>query len=140
VALIVSRYDLGSVPFLFREPRVYAKFLATEDRFVWQDELLVVTPSGYGLYRLHDLPKGDEAAIARLPPIASGGGPPLVAAAEQAVRVLAARRGIDLHATTGSGGSSRDVIAGAVVCVALTVLGAGLAVRRRRARAGTISP
>ena len=62
LAVIVTRYDLGAVPILYRKPQTYAKFLAQEDFYFWKDELLVVMPNGYGLYKLKGLPPGRQGA------------------------------------------------------------------------------
>ena len=67
LAVIVTPYDLGSVPILFDKPKIYAKFLGEEDYYYWKDELLVVMPNGYGIYKASDLPAADKAALAALP-------------------------------------------------------------------------
>ena len=36
VAVIVTAYDLGSVPILFRRPQTYARFLGEEDFYYWK--------------------------------------------------------------------------------------------------------
>ncbi|HEY4347290.1 MAG TPA: hypothetical protein VGM80_06840 [Gaiellaceae bacterium] len=146
VAVITSRYDLGAVPILFGKPQTYAKFLAEEDYYYWRDELLVVMPSGYGLYKAKNLPAADKALIAKLPPIpktAPGNGAPLVAAAESAVKALAGRRGLTLSAASGSSGGSsttseRLEIAGGAVAAILVALGVRFAWLRRRRSQGTI--
>ena len=45
VAVIQSRYDLGSVTELDNKPREYAHFLSQELRFVYRKHLLVVMPN-----------------------------------------------------------------------------------------------
>ena len=60
VAVIVTPYDLGAVPILFNAPQSYAKFLADEDFYYWKDELLVVMPNGYGIYKAKSLPAGRQ--------------------------------------------------------------------------------
>ena len=143
VAVIVTRYDLGAVPILFDKAQIYAKFLSEEDYYYWRSELLVVMPNGYGLFKAKNLPAADKVVIAKLPAIHTANGAALVAAAEQAVRALAARRGITLSAVSASAGGSsttpdRLEIGGAVLLAALLALGARLAWRRRRAP-GTMS-
>jgi hypothetical protein len=138
VAVISTRYDLGAVPILFDKPQLYAKFLSEEDYYYWRDELLVVMPNGYGLYKAKNLPAADRVVIAKLPAIHTRNGAALVAAAETALRALAARRGVTLAAvsTSGGGGSAtrdRLEIGGAVLLAALAGFGARLAWRRRRA-------
>src|SRR4029077_17586305 len=56
VAVISSAYDLGAVPSLFGKPQQYASFLGQEDYYLCKDELLVVMPAGYGLYKHAGLP------------------------------------------------------------------------------------
>jgi len=109
VAVIVTRYDLGAVPILFGDPKKYAKFLGEEDYYYWKDELIVVMPAGYGIYKAKKLPPADRAAIDALPPPTSKAGTDLVIDAENAVRALARLHGITLvdvaPPATGSGGN-----------------------------------
>jgi hypothetical protein len=137
VALIATPYDLGSVPSLFKTPQTYAHFLAEEDFYYWKNEVLVVTPSGFGIYKANKLPAADKAVIAKLkvPPKATG--PELMTAVQDAVTKLAARRGLTLATTTpGTGGSSewteRAEIAGGAVVLCLLGGGLWLLLRRRR--------
>src|SRR5437764_13595429 len=51
VALIGTRYDMGSVVALYRHPKPYARFLGQELYFVYKGRLLVVMPNGYGVSR-----------------------------------------------------------------------------------------
>ncbi len=136
VAVIVTRYDLGSVPVLFGKPQTYAKFLGQEDFYYWKDELIVVMPNGYGISKAKDLPPADKAAIAALPKPASADGTTLVIAAQKAVQAVAARHGITLTAVTASGSSSatsdRIKIAAGVLAAALLALGVRFGLRRRR--------
>jgi hypothetical protein len=138
VAVIVSPYDLGAVPVLYKRPQTYAKFLGQEIYFVTKDELLVVMPNGYGIYKAVGLPAADKTLVASLPKLDTTNGTALVQAAQQAVQKLAARRGITLSAsTTSSGGSSvwveRGEIAGAVGVIGLLALGGRWFWRRRHA-------
>ena len=138
VAVIAGRYDLGAVPSLFRKPQQYASFLGQEDYYFFKDELLVVMPNGYGLYKHAGVPPADKAAIKALAPPGTADGDLLVAAAEHAVRVLAARHGVTLSAANASGGSSKtsdrvEILAGVLVLCALAV-GARVLLRRRERR------
>jgi len=138
VAVISSRYDLGAVPSLFGKPQQYASFLGQEDYYFFKDELLVVMPNGYGLYKHADLPAADKAAIKALPAPGTAKGDPLVAAAVHAVRVLAVRHGVTLSAPSSGGNSSRTgdrirIAAGVLVLCALAI-GARLLLRRRERR------
>jgi hypothetical protein len=134
VAVIAGRYDLGSVPSLFGKPQQYASFLGQEDYYFFKDELLVVMPQGYGLYKARALPPGDRAAIARLPPPNTDEIGPLIAASERAVVTLAEGRGLTLSAGSSSQSSHwRDrivIIAGVLVLCALAVV-VRLVLRRR---------
>ena len=138
VAVISSRYDLGAVPSLFGKPQSYASFLGQEDYYFFKDELLVVMPNGYGLYKHAGLPAADKAAIKALPAPGTAKGDPLVAAAIRAIRVLAARHGVTLSAPSAGAESSRTgdrikIAAGVLVLLALAI-GARLLLRRRGSR------
>jgi hypothetical protein len=135
VAVIAGRYDLGSVPSLFGKPQQYASFLGQEDYYFFKDELLVVMPQGYGLYKAKTgVPEADRAVLARLPAPNTAMIAPLIAAAERAVVALAERRGLTLSAPAGSQSSPwRDrlvIIAGVLVLCALAVV-VRLVLRRR---------
>ena len=125
VAVIASRDDLGSVPSLFGKPRQYASFLGQEDYYYFKDELLVVMPQGYGLYKQGGLPEGDRAAVGALPLPGTASAGPLVAAAERAVGALAARHGLTLSASGKSHASPwRDrlvILAGVLALCAVGV-------------------
>jgi len=125
VAVIAGRYDLGSVPSLFGKPQQYASFLGQEDYYFFKDELLVVMPQGYGLYKHSGLPAGDRAAVDALPAPRTAVIEPLLAAAERAVTALAGRRGLTLSAGSESHSSRwRDrleILAGVLVLCALAV-------------------
>jgi len=68
------------VPSLFGKPQSYASFLGQEDYYFFKDELLVVMPNGYGLYKHTGLPAADMAAIKALPAPGTTKGDPLIAA------------------------------------------------------------
>jgi hypothetical protein len=126
VAVISSRYDLGSVPSLFGRPEQYASFLGQEDFYFWKSELLVVMPQGYGLYKHSGVHPGDRAVVTRLRPPGTSAIPPLIASAQRAVRALAARRGITLAARSSSGASPwrdrAEIIAGVLVLCAIGIV------------------
>jgi hypothetical protein len=134
VAVIAGRYDLGSVPSLFGKPQQYASFLGQEDYYFFKDELLVVMPQGYGLYKHSGVPAGDRAVVARLRRPNTAMIAPLIAATERAVVALAARRGISLSVESTSHSTRwRDrfvIIAGVLVLCALAVV-VRLVVRKR---------
>ena len=134
VAVIAKPLDLGAVPSLFGSPQRYASFLGQEDYYFFKDELLVVMPQGYGLYKHSGVPAADRRVIARLPPPKSNKAGELVTAAMRAVQALAARRGLTLTTESPSAHSPwRDrleIIAGVLVLTALAV-GVRAFVRRR---------
>lgn len=134
VAVIARRADLGSVPSLYGTPQRYASFLGQEDYYFFKDELLVVMPQGYGLYKATGVPPGDRRVIAKLPPPNVTDGNGLIAAAVRAVRALAARRGLVLSAqptATSTATNDRiEIVVGALVLGALAV-GVRMLVRRR---------
>jgi hypothetical protein len=140
LAVIATRYDLGAVPILYKKPQTYAKFLAQEDYYFWKDELLVVMPNGYGLYKLKNLPAEDKAVLAKLPKFDTTNGPALADAAERAITALVARRGLTLATGTGSSGASvwaerGEIVGGAVVICLLAAGGVFLWRRRERVKA-----
>ena len=135
VAVIATRYDLGSVPVLYRKPVQYARFLGQELFYWYKHELLVVMPNGFGVYRHGPAPAADPAAVAALPPPGTTAGNALVEAGMRAVRALAVRRGIDLSHVTAAGSRSStgsDRIAIAIGAAAALALAAGLVFLRRR--------
>jgi hypothetical protein len=93
-AVIATRYDLGSVPMLYRRPKEYAKFLGQELVFAYTGRVLVVMPNGYGLWRKRAVPPRELAALNTLPPARTTDGTKLTLAADRAVRRL-----LTLHAT-----------------------------------------
>jgi hypothetical protein len=139
VALIASRYDMGSVTVLFKKPKLYAPFLSQELRFYYKGRVLVVMPNGYAIARDGKRDPAEQAVVAKLPLPKTFAGAPLAAAASNAVRALAAHAGVDVKAMPSiaagsSSSSSRDRIligAGAIV-----LLGLAAAVMRRRSRSG----
>ena len=138
LAVISTRYDLGAVPILYKKPQTYAKFLAEEDYFIWKNELLVVMPNGYGIYRAKGTPPADTVVIAKLPKVNTTDGTQLVQAAQQAVAALARQRGITLSTSGGSSGGTsvwveRGEIAAGVVVLGLLALGGRWVWRRSRA-------
>ncbi len=136
VAIIAAPNDLGAVSILFkRPPQQYAKFLGTELSYVNTGRVLVVTPSGYGLWWHKPLPAREVAALHALPPPASADGDTLAAAANTAVRRLLAVHGVRVApppATHSSATGDRLKIAGGVLVLVAIGLGASLLLRRRR--------
>ena len=135
VAVIVTPYDLGSVPILFGKPQTYARFLGEEDFYYWKNELLVVMPNGYGIYKSKGLPQADRALVARLRAPGTHVGTALVLDAQRVLSALAQRRGISLDATAGGSSSStreRVEIGGSIAGALLVGFVLRRVFRRRR--------
>jgi hypothetical protein len=136
IAVIGTRYDMGSVGALYEKPQRYAVFLGQELRFVYKGRLLVVMPNGYGVSQNGaPWPAAEKIVAERPPPGASG--PALAAGAASAVQALAAASGVHVSGSAGgdsSSSSSTFLVVGAVVAAVLVAAGivALLLVRRRR--------
>jgi len=138
VAVISTEYDLGSITPLWRRPALYARFLGQELEAAYRGRLLVVMPNGFG-FNWPGHPTGRGYRALATVPAAVGGR--TVAAAQNAVRRLAAADGLKLGSTTSSpaptrkAGSHTAAILSAVLggLAALGVI-AALAVRRTRRR------
>jgi hypothetical protein len=135
VALIGTRYDMGSVVVLYRMPKEYARFLGQELFFVYKGRLLVVMPNGYGVSRGGKALPAQEAITDRLRAPGAGGAA-LAMSATRAVRALAAAAGVHvaLPPLQGSKGTSAnqerlEIGVGAAILLAL---GGGLTLLRRR--------
>jgi hypothetical protein len=128
VAIIASKFHLGSVPELFGKPQQYAQFLAAEIAFVYKGRLVVVMPKGVGTYwtgHSTHFPGADQ--VRKLVPAAGGAG--LAAAGSSATQKLALAAGKKLTPPSGgSGGSSGTATShGGSSSVTWIVLGVGLA-------------
>jgi hypothetical protein len=134
VALIGTRYDMGSVALLFRQPRLYAHFLGQELAFVYKGRLLVAMPNGYGVSRDGKLWPAGQALVNRLPP-PEAGGHGLATGAIAAVVKLAAASGVTVAAPkpAGSPSSGNDrLLIGIVGLVLVAGTAATVGLRRRR--------
>jgi hypothetical protein len=139
VALIGTKYDLGSVPVLFKKPKLYARFLGQELTFIYKGRLLVVMPNGLGASRGGRPTPREQAVVDRLP-APGGGGAALASTATNAVVRLAADAGVVVSAArlgSSSAGPStnrdRLTIAAAAIVIAAAA-GAALLYTRRRGR------
>jgi hypothetical protein len=151
VALIWSRYDMGSVPELFNKPQTYARFLDAEDskcwwggacgsgRFKTTTRLVVVMPDGLGFAQWKHSPKAGYRTLAGIRVTQTPSG--LATAATTAVVKLASAAGVKVSTRggsripTGTGGGSNSVeIIVAVVVALLIGVAARLLIRRRAAR------
>jgi MYXO-CTERM domain-containing protein len=137
VALIGTRYDMGSVAVLYKQPKPYARFLGKELYFVYKGRLLVVMPNGLAVSNGGVAVPADQAVVDKLPAPGPNGAA-LAAAATTAVTKLAAKAGAVFpvpplgHVSTTS--TNRDRlkigIAGAVLLLAIAAF---TLLRRRRA-------
>jgi hypothetical protein len=136
VAVIGSRYDLGTAFSLYNKAQKYAEFLGLELSFQYRDRLLVVMPNGYG-YSVGGKPNAAGGRVVKTLPPPGQDATKQVEGASEAIRKLAAASGRQLPASGGGGGGSktRDRITVAAGAVALA---AGLAAivfwRRERRR------
>ena len=140
VALIASRYDLGTAFSLYNKPQRYSDFLGSELSFVYRGRLLVVMPSGFG-YSVRGNP--DAKASSAMKGLAGPGKDVTeqARAAAVAVRRLAAAAGRKLSAHPGGDRSaSRDRLTIAAAATAGVALMAGLALYRRQRAAGPRPP
>ncbi len=139
VAMIAHDYDLGSAGLLYRQPKVYAKFLAQELAQFNSDWVLIVMPNGYGLFNCVPLkrpggysdpcekqePMGaDEKLLAGLPKVAKDD---YAGAADVAVKRLA-----ELHGASFA--SPLPKLLGAAALALVLAGGVILVLRRRRGR------
>ena len=72
VALIKTRYDMGSVTVLYRKPQQYGHFLSQELHFVYTGRLLVVMPNGYGYAQGGKLQPKQQRIVDRSLPVPGG--------------------------------------------------------------------
>ncbi|HLX33461.1 MAG TPA: hypothetical protein VKR79_11975 [Gaiellaceae bacterium] len=152
VALIWSRYDMGSVPELFDKPRTYARFLDAEDskcwwgglcgsgRFKTTTRLVVVMPNGLGFAQWKHSPQAGYRTLAGIKVTQTPSS--LAAAATAAVVKLAGAAGVKVSTrggpgiptrAGGGGGNSVEIIVAVVVALLIGVA-ARLLIRRRAAR------
>ena len=92
VALILTRYDLGTAFSLYNKPQRYAQFLGLELSFIYQGNLLVVMPKGFG-FAVNG--KADPPSSAVLKPLPEPGrdATKLASSATRAVTRLATASG-----------------------------------------------
>ncbi len=142
VALVPTEYDMGSITELWRQPRLYARFLGLELGSTYRGRLLVVMPDGIGVeWSDHAAgPMYGALAAVRVAP----GDQTLATAGEAAVERLASTAGLRLAVPTGSSRLAGTRHAGAragdrTVLILLAVLACGVAggawmLSRRRGR------
>ena len=141
VAVIGTRYDMGSVYVDWLKPKRYVPFLSKELFFVYKGRVLVVMPNGLAVTDGggKPAPAADRALVDRLP--APGKDPAALAtAATHTVIALAANHGAIValpklgHVSGSTTNRDRVTLAAAALVVA-ALLGAGTFWRRRRTAA-----
>ncbi|HKD32687.1 MAG TPA: hypothetical protein VKB73_04355 [Gaiellaceae bacterium] len=141
VAVIAFTSDLGTAVSLWKQPQDYSEFLGKEIAFVYTGPLLVAMPSGFGYYNQGKPVAKERRVLAKIMP---GTIPTALAdSTTQAVRALAASKGVTLKKPSSGSSATHDrLILGAAVLAFLVVLllPARLVRRRGRGRGGEQSP
>jgi hypothetical protein len=132
VAIIKTRYDLGTAFSLIEKPQKYAQFLGLELSFVYRDRLLVVMPSGYG-YAVGGDPDPRASRVLKALPAPGHDATKEVDAATVAVQRLALAAGKKIVPRNGGSGT-RDRITIAAAATAGIALTAAFVLYRRRRR------
>jgi hypothetical protein len=137
VALILSRYDLGTAFSLYNKPQRYAQFLGLELSFIYQGNVLVVMPKGHG-FAVNG--KADPPSSKVLKPLPDPGrdATRLASSATLAVRRLATASGHEIVMSKGSQTRDRIVIAAAAVA-GVALVAALVLYRRQRKPQDTLS-
>ncbi len=130
VAVIGSRYDLGTAFSLYNKAQKYAQFLGLELSFQYRDRLLVVMPNAYG-YAVGGKPDPKGIAVLQKLPPPGKDVTKQVESATAAIRKLAAASGKPLPASGGGSSKTRDRITIAAGLVALAALLAAIVFWRR---------
>jgi hypothetical protein len=137
VAVIGTRYDMGSVTVLYGKPKQYARFLGTELKFIYRGRLLVVMPNGFG-YSVGGRPAPSRPIAELAPP--GHDGTKLANGAITAVQRLAAAQGIRLVLPKAkpmhSANHDRIIIAAAAL-TGIALIGGLILVRRLRVPSAT---
>lgn len=132
VAVIGTRYDMGSVTVLYGKPKQYARFLGTELKFIYRGRLLVVMPNGFG-YSVGGRSEPSSPIAGLAPP--GHDGTRLAGGAITAVQRLAAAEGVRLALPKAKPmhSANRDrVIIAAVALTGVALVGGLMLVRRLR--------
>jgi len=133
VALISSQADLGTASALWRSPGKYAQYLGYELSQLYDGQLLVVMPDGFGLYGARSGAHPLTSAEAGVRAAAPGPGPQLASAATSAVPLLARAAGHPIPASALAaadrstaegqrGAAGTQLPAGAVIALVLGAL------------------
>jgi len=137
VALIASKYDLGGVSVLYKQPKRYARFLGTELTLIYHGRLLVVMPNGLAISQNGKLLSTEQPVLDRIPPPGTDG-TAIANTATRAVVRLATAAGVHVvqppPVAARKNDTNRERLI--IVVVALAAVAAALAygfLRRRRA-------
>lgn len=131
VAVIGTRYDLGTAFSLYNKAQKYSEFLGLELSFQYRDHLLVVMPEGFGS-SIDGKPDPRGIKVVRRLPAPGTDTTKQVEAATEAVRRLAAASGHVLaKGSSGGGSATRDRITIAAAVTALIALLAAIVLFRR---------
>jgi hypothetical protein len=131
VAVIGTRYDLGTAFSLYNKPQKYAEFLGLELSFQYRDHLLVVMPEGFGS-SINGRPDPRGITVVKRLPAPGTDTTKQVEAATEAVRRFAAASGHVLaKGSSGGGSATRDRITIAAAVTALIALLAAIVLFRR---------
>jgi hypothetical protein len=138
VAVIGSRYDLGTAFSLYNKAQKYAEFLGLELSLQYKHRLLVVMPNGFG-YSIDGRPDSKGIDVVKGLPGPGTDATAQVNAATDAIRRLAAASGHTLPPPGESGGGSetRDRLTIAAGVTALVALLAAMVFYRRERTAKT---
>lgn len=102
VAVIATSADLGTVTQLWRQPKEYGKYLGTELSELWDGQVLVVMPNGFGLYGPSSGPHKFSAAEGAVRAPTPGTGDHMAQSAIDAVQQLAAAAGHSFDGNVGT--------------------------------------
>lgn len=135
VALIGSRFDLGTEADAWGQPAAYAAALDQDLAYYYRGPLLVVMPAGFGLHQPGRSLRAENAVLARIR-IATGAAG-LATAAERAIERLAGAHGVTVspprHVTTRTERNAHDRIVIALAACAGLLAWWLLRLARRRA-------
>jgi hypothetical protein len=131
VAVIGTRYDLGTAFSLYNKAQKYSEFLGLELSFQYRDHLLVVMPDGFGS-SINGKPDPQGIKVVKSLPGPGKDATEQIKAATDTVRRLAAASGHVLPPPGKDGGSeTRDRITIAAGITALLALLAAIVLFRR---------
>ncbi len=131
VAIVGSRYDLGTAFSLYNQAQKYAQFLGLELSIQYHGRLLVVMPNGYAVSINGKPDRAGTKIVNALPPPGKDA-TEQVKGATKAIHKLAAASGIQLPARgAGAPSKTRDRITIAAGAVALAAVLAAIVFWRR---------